>query len=453
MKRQAEEQLTLFPGASPASHSAWPEAARAEPTTVSSGRKCLELYANSGPLGSLARMLVGSSVWRSELVDLKWKVERLPATRMRIFTVRYWYSKKKCCSSRSSKTSVRLGTMSRHLLFRLQASERRTDVTESQLWLGTPTATHKARTHAFGKGRTPNPAEFAAMLPTPMASDANHGGPNGRDRQGRPKLQMAAMMWHTPSGQEPGIRPERLVCADGSPPRPGERLYDKQTGRLVQVGLTQQVQLWATPNTMDYLPQRSPAALLKQATTARKGRTRPANLREQVDPETMRLWPTPTTPNGGRSVAHVEDWRSDRTGYHNGKKVQVDLAAAVKMYNTPSANDAKNSTLPDSQAGRDSLVADVMRMLPTPRGNAGTGPCCHGDGGKDLQTVAGGTLNPRWVEWLMGFPIGWTALNASETRLYRSSSIRSLPPSWRSKARPRNCENHSNVSDEERYLL
>lgn len=27
-----------------------------------------------------------------------------------------------------------------------------------------------------------------------------------------------------------------------------------------------------------------------------------------------------------------------------------------------------------------------------------------------------GRMNPAWVEWLMGFPIGWTELNASETR-------------------------------------
>ena len=27
-----------------------------------------------------------------------------------------------------------------------------------------------------------------------------------------------------------------------------------------------------------------------------------------------------------------------------------------------------------------------------------------------------GKLNPTWVEWLMGFPIGWTDLGASETQ-------------------------------------
>jgi len=33
----------------------------------------------------------------------------------------------------------------------------------------------------------------------------------------------------------------------------------------------------------------------------------------------------------------------------------------------------------------------------------------------------GGSLNPTWVEWLMGFPPGWTALDASETPLSRRS--------------------------------
>ena len=31
-------------------------------------------------------------------------------------------------------------------------------------------------------------------------------------------------------------------------------------------------------------------------------------------------------------------------------------------------------------------------------------------------SVGSGTLNPTWVEWLMGFPIDWTASNASGTR-------------------------------------
>ena len=37
--------------------------------------------------------------------------------------------------------------------------------------------------------------------------------------------------------------------------------------------------------------------------------------------------------------------------------------------------------------------------------------------GPTLAEWTGGQLNPPWVEWLMGFPIGWTACDASETQL------------------------------------
>ena len=32
---------------------------------------------------------------------------------------------------------------------------------------------------------------------------------------------------------------------------------------------------------------------------------------------------------------------------------------------------------------------------------------------------SGGRLNPTWVEWLMGYPCGWTALGDSETQWFR----------------------------------
>jgi DNA-cytosine methyltransferase len=32
-----------------------------------------------------------------------------------------------------------------------------------------------------------------------------------------------------------------------------------------------------------------------------------------------------------------------------------------------------------------------------------------------IEKTASGKLNPQWVEWLMGFPVGWTDLNNSET--------------------------------------
>ena len=32
-----------------------------------------------------------------------------------------------------------------------------------------------------------------------------------------------------------------------------------------------------------------------------------------------------------------------------------------------------------------------------------------------LRVAVGGQLNPTWVEWLMGFPLGWTDLGPLET--------------------------------------
>lgn len=58
--------------------------------------------------------------------------------------------------------------------------------------------------------------------------------------------------------------------------------------------------LWATANTMDHLPPRSPEAMERQFSATRKGRTAPANLWEQVQ---RSMWPkdngtTQTTLNG-----------------------------------------------------------------------------------------------------------------------------------------------------------
>jgi hypothetical protein len=42
--------------------------------------------------------------------------------------------------------------------------------------------------------------------------------------------------------------------------------------------------------------------------------------------------------------------------------------------------------------------------------------------GDPVQCVTAGRVNPQFVEWIMGFPLGWTALDASETPWSRRSS-------------------------------
>ena len=134
------------------------------------------------------------------------------------------------------------------------------------------------------------------------------------------------------------------------------------------------------------------------------------------------LWPTPTCPNGGRSVAHVTDWRSERTAYTaDGKKVQVDLAQAVKHWPTPTV--CGNYNRKGASATSGDGLATAVQMWRTPSASVvepkstvvkltGRKPS---DPQVGLADQVGGSLNPTWVEWLMGWPLGWTDLKPLAT--------------------------------------
>ncbi len=111
----------------------------------------------------------------------------------------------------------------------------------------------------------------------------------------------------------------------------------------------------------------------------------------------VRLWPTPTV-HGNYNKAGASPQSGDG------------LATAVKFWRTPNASDAdqwSNQTLEERQR-KGSQVRLNTQVSP--------------EGG------AGGSLNPTWVEWLMGFPLGWTALEPSETPSSRRSRSSSAAP-------------------------
>ena len=63
---------------------------------------------------------------------------------------------------------------------------------------------------------------------------------------------------------------------------------------------------------------------------------------------------------------------------------------------------------------REHVLARTKGLWPMPCASNAQGT--HGgENGRSLRTGGAGKLNPEWVEWLMGFPIGWTGLNALET--------------------------------------
>jgi len=131
------------------------------------------------------------------------------------------------------------------------------------------------------------------------------------------------------------------------------------------------------------------------------------------------LWPTPRN-NTGPST--------DRR--------HLFLDGAVKLWPTPIANDWK----PNGPNSKQQNLASVVRLWPTPHGfGHGNGPSGNELGravnqemfptptardwksGKASQTTMdrnsrplseqiGGSLSPPWVEWLMGWPLGWTSL-------------------------------------------
>jgi DNA (cytosine-5)-methyltransferase 1 len=144
------------------------------------------------------------------------------------------------------------------------------------------------------------------------------------------------------------------------------------------------------------------------------------------NPEIQAKWPTPQSRDykgsSGRSL----------------KGMETDLPTKVKQWPTPDANCGIRGTQPNwvpvrksgqpaqysiNQAVRDSLY-------PTPCSTDYKGSGKNGDlrdrldyaverGATKSKTYSqppptGGQLNPTWVEWLMGWPLGWTDLKPLE---------------------------------------
>lgn len=95
------------------------------------------------------------------------------------------------------------------------------------------------------------------------------------------------------------------------------------------------------------------------------------------------------------------------------------IATESGFWRTPTADDAANREFAINSRGEPKLSAQV-KMLPTQqahnaKGSPGLGSIERGGRHSDLVVEVGGQLNPTWVEWLMGWPIGWTALEPLET--------------------------------------
>jgi len=117
------------------------------------------------------------------------------------------------------------------------------------------------------------------------------------------------------------------------------------------------------------------------------------------------LWPTPcASDNSNRQVSKTVHITANGLPKHvapNGEKSQMRLSQAVKMWRTPNSSDANKWS---KQSIEERLAKGQQIRL-----NTQVSP----DGSQ------AGQLNPDWVEWLMGWPIGWTDLKPLATDKFR----------------------------------
>jgi len=96
--------------------------------------------------------------------------------------------------------------------------------------------------------------------------------------------------------------------------------------------------------------------------------------KQKIGPNSDGLWPTPTT--GDHATRYAQGG--------------MPLGMAARMWPTPVASDWKRQQVANNRPN--SISGAVWREEGRP-----------------------GRLNPTWVEWLMGFPEGWTDLEDLET--------------------------------------
>ena len=120
-------------------------------------------------------------------------------------------------------------------------------------------------------------------------------------------------------------------------------------------------------------------------------------------------WPTPT-------CADVMTDKLKSTQQKPNSMHSVSLAQAVQMWPTPRSCTAMSAPFTENTAKAkfQNLETVVAQRYETPTARMwkdnGTSPSELKRNSETLAMQAGGALNPTWVEWLMGWPLGWTDL-------------------------------------------
>jgi hypothetical protein len=179
---------------------------------------------------------------------------------------------------------------------------------------------------------------------------------------------------------------------------------------------------WLTPTTMNIAPTESRREKRTEYRASVGRKDSPGSLAEQV--MTPKFWPTPRSCSAMAAMITPENsWDQDR--FPN-----LETIVGRNMWPTPSAHKNtksgelinKDGTLWDGMSKPHSkktgkqvqtALADAVTKWPTPTAHNAKETNAPSEANRNEPTLAsrvGGHLNPMWVEWLMGWPLGWTDL-------------------------------------------
>jgi hypothetical protein len=147
---------------------------------------------------------------------------------------------------------------------------------------------------------------------------------------------------------------------------------------------TNRQELWLTPRANE--PDSDPNFAARNA-------DRGAHCHGTLSSQAKEMWPTIT--------AHTPDMESNGPNGHQGTY----LAGAVKQWATPCSRES----------------SEVVGMRPSRIATGRTTEYLH----RQVNTPTG-KLNPRWVETLMGLPIGWTMPSCTSPQTIELMSCDSL---------------------------
>lgn len=208
--------------------------------------------------------------------------------------------------------------------------------------------------------------------------------------------------WKTPQCSLLGEEPESLETLPKWGMTVAGRLWELPTLEPITRG-TESGSLGKlpTPQSTDYMTKKTSASW-----KAKGG----VNF-SLANPEIQEKWPTP------RSCSAMAATITPESAWDEKRNPNLETVVGRRMWASPNARDWKDNGA--SQGNRKSPNLGTQVHWPTPR----TKGMCGGSGSWDLlnknttkeearQMGAGngGKLNPTWVEWLMGWPLGWTDL-------------------------------------------